>query len=351
MKNENAIGFACAYTPLALIHAAGFTPYRVLPVGDNPDQAGRLLHDNLCPHVKRILDRAMSNDLPDLSGMIFMNSCDAMRRLADAWRIARPEIKSALVDLPVTTAENDIHFLTDELKRTADLLTAWGGKPYSPEALITGIRAYNQLADRFRQLRESVRDNTIKQGTGALQKAYLEASCMAPERMLPVLDDLLALKDEHPADDGVPVYLFGNMLPDIDAMDLFAECGARIIVDDLCTGSRMFPPITVTTDAGDDLLHEYARELMNRPACARTMNPARPGKLAADIVADAGRCRAKGVIGHTVKFCDPYLARLPGIRAELKKEGIPFLLLEGDCTVRSMGQQKTRIEAFIEMLR
>jgi benzoyl-CoA reductase/2-hydroxyglutaryl-CoA dehydratase subunit BcrC/BadD/HgdB len=84
------IGFACSYTPLPLIDAAGFVAYRVLPLGGAPDQAGTLLHDNMCPHVKRILDRALAADLPDLAGMIFVNSCDTMRRLADAWQIARP---------------------------------------------------------------------------------------------------------------------------------------------------------------------------------------------------------------------------------------------------------------------
>lgn len=35
---QNArIGFACAYTPLALIHAVGYTHYRILPNGDWPD--------------------------------------------------------------------------------------------------------------------------------------------------------------------------------------------------------------------------------------------------------------------------------------------------------------------------
>ena len=89
---ENAlqkIGFVCAYTPLPLIHAAGYVPLRVLPMSQVPDQAGHLLHDNLCPHVKRILDRALGQDLPELAAMVFINSCDAMRRLADAWQTAR----------------------------------------------------------------------------------------------------------------------------------------------------------------------------------------------------------------------------------------------------------------------
>ena len=88
-ETTSLIGHACSYTPTPLIHAAGLTPYRVLPMGDSPDRAGQLLHDNLCPHVKRILDRAMENDLPDLHGMVFMNCCDAMRRLSDAWRTGK----------------------------------------------------------------------------------------------------------------------------------------------------------------------------------------------------------------------------------------------------------------------
>jgi len=65
----------------------------------------------------------------------------------------------------------------------------------------------------------------------------------------------------------------------------------------------------------------------------------------------AQACRAHGVIGYTLKFCDPYLARLPLVRAAMKAANLPVLLLEGDCTLRSIGQQRTRIEAFIEMLR
>jgi benzoyl-CoA reductase/2-hydroxyglutaryl-CoA dehydratase subunit BcrC/BadD/HgdB len=41
---------------------------------------------------------------------------------------------------------------------------------------------------------------------------------------------------------------------------------------------------------------------------------------------------------------------MPMVREEFKKAGMPLLLLEGDCTLRSIGQQRTRIEAFIEML-
>ena len=71
-KIAKRVGFTCAYTPLPLLHAAGLEPYRILPVGEAPDQAGALLHDNLCPHVKRILDRGLADDLPDLSAVVII---------------------------------------------------------------------------------------------------------------------------------------------------------------------------------------------------------------------------------------------------------------------------------------
>jgi len=106
----------------------------------------------------------------------------------------------------------------------------------------------------------------------------------------------------------------------------------------------------VDDDTGD-VFFRLSKAMLTRPPCARTFDPARPGKIAEDVLNNAKSAHAMGVIGHTVKFCDPYLERLPFIRETLKDAGMPLLLLEGDCTLRSIGQQKTRIEAFIEMLR
>jgi benzoyl-CoA reductase/2-hydroxyglutaryl-CoA dehydratase subunit BcrC/BadD/HgdB len=112
-----AIGVACAYTPLALIRAAGGSPYRVLSMGQAPNQAGQLLHDNLCPHVKRILDRSMANELPALAGMLFVNSCDAMRRLCDAWKKAWPMDNLLIIDFPSASDPAAVSFLADEYRR------------------------------------------------------------------------------------------------------------------------------------------------------------------------------------------------------------------------------------------
>ena len=352
MKQDNTprVGFACAYTPLILIDAAGFDHYRILPMGDWPDQSGHLLHDNLCPHVKRILDRALDRDLPTLAGMIFTNSCDAMRRAADAWRALRPEEPVFIMDLPATSDTAAVAFLAGELTRLTHELQRWGGNTIQPLDIEKSTHVYNRVAARLSELREHTRHGELKGGRPRLQELYNLAATHGFQTTLNALeketaDPALKTKDKN----GVPIYLFGNVLADPEAYSLFASCGAHVVGDDFCTGSRMFSPIDM--QPSEDMYLEMARCLLSQPPCARTFDCKRPGSMAADILAKAKACNARGVIGHTLKFCDPYLARLPQVRNVFRDEAVALLLLEGDLSLGSIGQQRTRIEAFIEMLR
>ncbi len=350
METIPKIGFTCAYTPLPLIDAAGFAPYRILPMGDMPDQAGHLLHDNLCPTIKRILDRAISKDLPDLEGAVFINSCDSMRRMADAWNVIRKNDHTILLDLPATDDDLSVSFFRDELGRVADALGKWSGNKIDAAAINISIDKFNKISGMLLKIADRFRKGQLKGGGQALQSIYNQAST-AP--LDDTLSQLKTLQDSPDMDisenDGVPVFLFGNVMCDPEAFSMIESCGAVIANDDFCTGSRMFTPIA--ENDSNDVFYRMAQAILAKPPCARTFDPSNPGRIADDILNNARACNARGIIGHTVKFCDPYLERLPMVREKLKDAGIPFLILEGDCTLRSMGQQKTRIEAFIEMLR
>jgi benzoyl-CoA reductase/2-hydroxyglutaryl-CoA dehydratase subunit BcrC/BadD/HgdB len=343
------MGYACAYTPLVLIDAAGFAPYRILPVSACPDQAGQMLHDNLCPHVKRILDRAISRDLPDLAGAVFINSCDAMRRVCDAWRHVRPDDNIILLDLPAISDEPAVAFFARELVRLMEVLSEWSGRTISNSDIEASTEQYNNLCALFDEMREQLRQGTLPGGSTAMQTLYNTAMTVPFEKSTQSLKQTLAeAKSKTPERNGIPVFLFGNVLADPEAMTLFESCGARIVEDDLCTGSRLFSPIE--SGQSQDLLLQIASSLLTRPPCARTFDPGQPLKMAKDILARTRASGARGVIGQTIKFCDPYLDRLPAVRETLRQAGIPLLLLEGDCSLRTIEQQRTRIEAFIEML-
>ena len=50
------------------------------------------------------------------------------------------------------------------------------------------------------------------------------------------------------------------------------------------------------------------------------------------------------------KFCDPWEISIPAIKEALESNGIPTIFLEFDVTV-PIGQFKTRVEAFLEIIR
>lgn len=342
-QHRERIGFTCAYTPLPLIHAAGFTPYRILPTGDAPDQAGSVLHDNICPHVKRILDRAMDGNLPDeMRGVVLMDSCDAMRRLADAWHVARPDDDIVRVGLPVTTGKGSEAFFARELGRLLGALERWRGREVSDRAVRKSVELYDRLA---RGLQEAAGKCDQK----TLQELYNRSVTAPPEETLAALEEERGRGQGQGQGQGaVPVYLFGNVLPDPGAMELLEDCGASVVGDDLCTAARQLVPLALEPE--EPPLTGMARALLLRPPCARTITPGRPGLLADHVAQEATRLGARGVIAHVIKFCDPYLNRMPDIQRTLHDCSIPLLVLEGDCTLRSLGQHRTRIEAFIEML-
>ena len=65
----------------------------------------------------------------------------------------------------------------------------------------------------------------------------------------------------------------------------------------------------------------------------------------------AAEYKADGVIHYGLQFCQPYLMESIPVEKALEDKGIPTLRLETDYSMEDMGQLKTRIEAFIEVLR
>ena len=353
------IGFTCAYTPVPLIEAAGFSPFRIFPESKAPDQAGHLLHDNLCPHVKKVLDRALADDLPDLEGMVFINSCDSMRRLADAWNEARPDDRIILLDLPSGINSLSLDFLSKEYERLAKTLFNWNNESFSPEIvpetipeiesnkIKDKIATWNFLAASVKKIEEKMSSDYFPGYASRLQQIINAAATDSTDKALAMAQK--EIEPEEPAQASrSPVFVFGNLLFDPKVFDLFEEWNMHVAASDFCTTSRFITPVETKTD--NNIFRSLADSYLKQTPCARTMDTTKPGNIAQRIVERAKESNVKGVIGFTLKFCDPYLARIPMIRQALQKKSIPFLLLEEDCTMGSMGQQQTRIEAFTEML-
>lgn len=57
-----------------------------------------------------------------------------------------------------------------------------------------------------------------------------------------------------------------------------------------------------------------------------------------------------GVIHYGLQFCQPYIIESHNVEISLEKDGMPTLSIETDYGQQDIGQLKTRVEAFVEML-
>jgi benzoyl-CoA reductase/2-hydroxyglutaryl-CoA dehydratase subunit BcrC/BadD/HgdB len=68
------------------------------------------------------------------------------------------------------------------------------------------------------------------------------------------------------------------------------------------------------------------------------------------LVALFERSGARGVLIHTVKFCEPELFDVPAILATFAARGVPVLHVETELEGELSAQAVTRLEAFVELL-
>ena len=113
-----------------------------------------------------------------------------------------------------------------------------------------------------------------------------------------------------------------------------------LVRNDTCVNNRAVAlPEELDADF-DTLMADYARTLLGQIPCMRMIDTTGRKVLYNDP-------HLRGVIYHTVKFCDYYGFEYSELKGRLD---VPLLKLESDYTIQSSGQLLTRLEAFAESI-
>lgn len=110
--------------------------------------------------------------------------------------------------------------------------------------------------------------------------------------------------------------------------------------NDTCVNNRAVAAPEDDISDFDTLMSDYAGALLEQIPCMRMIDTTGRKQLYNDP-------HLRGVIYHTVKFCDYYGFEYSELR---KKLDLPLLKLESDYTIQSSGQLLTRLEAFAESI-
>jgi bzd-type benzoyl-CoA reductase N subunit len=342
-------GYFCSYFPEELLHAAGILPMRILGTKENVSLADSHVQAFICSLVRTSLDAALKDKFNFLDGVVFPHSCDSIQNLADIWRHHFPEQFSDVVVLPVWVDIPEAEdYLTEEIKRFRKKLEEYLDAPIPDEELTKSINIYNENRSALSDLYALRRDNpSAISGAGVLEVVRASMSMRKEDHTI-LLKDLLNELRNKPRKNGddVRIVLYGNACDHPSIMDLFEENGAVVVDDDLCTGSRYFLCIE---SPHNDPIREIAKRYIRRVPCPSKHNSQFDRR---DYLVDMARQgNADGVVMLLLKFCDPHDFDYPDLAKHLTESDIPHLRVETEMQPASIEQVRTRLQAFVEMLK
>lgn len=354
---KKVIGYFCCTTPVEFITALDLVPYRIMGSMREPvTEADAHLETIMCSYVRSCFDLALKGSYNFLDGFVVPHSCDVIHRVYDIWKHCHRPVYSHFINIPHMIDLSSHQFFKDELATFQKSLEEFAGKRISIEALREAIRLHNENRGLLRQLYNLMKLRPpLLSGSEALEIVITIMTIPVQESnelLRDVIREIISRK-EHLANNDTRVLVYGSEIDDITLIELIEGCGVNVVTDDLCTGTRYF---WSNVDVTDDVLDGIANRYLVRIPCPRTYRPS-CGSTKADLESRFGYLKnyaqefgVNAVIMYITRFCDTYEFDAPPLRNYLSSIRLPVLYLEEDYCITGVGQLKTRVQAFVEMV-
>ncbi len=337
------IGYTSSYLPPEIIQACGLTPVRLRP-GNSLAAADGYLPRNFSVEARALLAAALEGNV-ELNAVIFLDEDDASRRFFDVWAAYTDIPALGLVPLP--RLDNDLarQRYAQSLAGLAKSLTAISSQPLTDDRLCHAIDLYNKQRALWRALRQRWIEGSLS--TGNWHDLRWLALTTDPEM---ANAELAAISHN-----GQPLDTSGTKAPRLlilGAMHVphqflaFLEtCGACVVAEDSEADERTLTEVIL--DHSQSPLEALAVAYLNKPPGPRPNALSRRMKHVTQLLDERA---VQGVVAYYPKFADAYLAEYLVLAEVFKVRGLPTLLLEDDGESGFSGQQRTRLEAFLEVL-
>ena len=277
------IHYVCKYTPIELFKGFGEECAVLEEMPENFEMSDQIAHANLCGFGKSVIQAVLEGKADQL---VLVNCCDSMRRVYDIVASTDKCKFLYMLDLPHEDNECEKVKFAGAARRLKEAYEAYSRQQFDKERFI-------------RSFTESEKE----------RKPYIGVLGV---RVSGVLEDMI-------------------------------QDNIQMKVDNLtCTGGRRLAVLPEEMEIMDEdaMFLAYADALLAQMPCFRMNNSTRRNQLYLDP-------DLKGIIYHTIKFCDYYGFEYASIKKNIK---VPLLKIETDFTSQSAGQLLTRIQAFSETI-
>ncbi|MGQ0621911.1 MAG: 2-hydroxyacyl-CoA dehydratase subunit D [Panacagrimonas sp.] len=353
-NKRKVIGLFPMNFPAELVAASGALPVVVQDRQEPITVGNNLLTEFYCGYTRSVADQAGKGALHLYDGFLNADHCIQLLGAVDIVREENPEKPVFFEHL--IAAMDDAWTQGQVREKIASFVSEverFTGASIGGTALRGSFKSFNDNRRLLRQIFDARRAGNARFTPRQLQAFVKSSMVMDKDEHSALLRQVMA--DNATAsprgDDRIKLHLSGHFChaPRAELFELFEECGAIIVDDDLYHGVRYISTdMDESTPPMQALADWYFNRNKNVPCPTRVQKSVDWDRYLLDSMSASG---AEGVIVLMARFCEPHMFYYPELRKTLDAQGIPHLLIETEHEGLPVETLRTRVEAMIERIR
>jgi len=357
-QGGKVFGTFCVYVPDEVVFAAGGIAAGLCGGSQFWVSGGeKVLPANTCPLIKASVGARLDKTcpfflIPDM--YVGETTCDGKKK---AWEILAGEVPFHIIDVPQMKRDKDVAAFESEIMDFIAAVEKVTGNKITAEKLGESIKLINNKRKALQRLYNARKASPVPiSGKDALlvtQIAFYDdpARCaQMANQLAEELEERIARQEGVFPANALRIMVSGTpmAIPNWKLHHIIETTGAAVVVEESCTGTRYFENLvdeSATTVEGQ--VRALAERYMKTNCACFTPNPGR----VEDIVRLADEYKVDGIIDTNLQFCNLYSTESFLVKQALADKGLPVMHIETDYSEQDYEQLRTRIEAFLEMLR
>ena len=363
-EGKKVIGYMCLHAPIELILAADAIPVRVNSGWYDASKLGdRIVPVEVCPMVRSTIGAKMIALSPYLElsdALISVLTCDGMTKLGEilsdykpVWAMTIPRVKDST---------QSIRLWNEEIKAVKAQIEALTGNKIKGKQLKSAIERTQKATKAFRRLQELRKGPPVIMGRDVMlvNQTYMwdniDRWTEKTEALCDELEKRVSQKNWACPPDTPRVMITGTPMiwPDnwkVPTLVEEANPQGILVADELCSSERLlYDPVGVDEWSMSDMLNAIGERYLMASTCpcftSKDGNEDRINWMLNKIK----EWKVQGVIYYVVRGCMLYAMEYTRVKKVLDRMSIPVYYLDTEYTREDVGQMKTRVEAFLEML-
>ena len=359
-EGKLAIGYTCYHMPEPLLNLPGCFSVRLrAPRTGSLDIATYYMSNYTCEYARALVERGMEGGYQFLDALAGVDACSMMNRAMEHFEILqmndKPNFFVTHCDIPYKVTDYTLDSYVKQMRRRVlDPLTEKYGVDTSDAAIRQAVKEHNEVCSIISEIGE-LRKEENPVITGYEFHVLNLVSFTCPKYLiLPYLRETLTeLKKRKP--DPKPAFrarvaIVGSEIDDPQLTKLIEGCGALVVSDRYCFGSTPGRE-EIEIHSGETAFDAVCRHYLHHNQCVRFMDGAKIDQRHSELRRLAEDYGADGIIYESMKFCEFWSYEKVLASHVLQQEmGIPCCTIEKEYTLGSVGQLRTRFQAFVESL-